>query len=79
MIKAAEVQIRQGASMQQLDKFLPEPSECHEVDKSLCEVRKSWFLFGKAAPNSGKCISPRPVLQCIPVGSLHTCMKSKSP
>jgi len=45
MIKAAEVQIRQGASMQQLDEFLQELCECYEVDKSLCEVRKSWFQW----------------------------------
>ena len=25
-----------------------------------------------------KCMLPRPVLQCISVGSIHTCMKSKS-
>jgi len=41
MIKAAEVQIRQGASMQQLDEFLQELCECYEVDKSLSEVRNS--------------------------------------
>lgn len=43
MIKAAEVQIRQGASMQQLDEFLQELCECYEVDKSLSEVRNSYF------------------------------------
>jgi len=45
MIKAAEVQIRQGASMQQLDEFLQELCECYEVDKSLSEVRNSWFQW----------------------------------
>ena len=45
MINAAEVQIRQGASMQQLDEFLQELSECYEVDKSLSEVRNSWFQW----------------------------------
>ena len=34
-------------------------------------------LSCRAALNSGNCILPRPVLQCISVGSLHTCMKSK--
>ncbi|KAL0043196.1 hypothetical protein WJX82_005868 [Trebouxia sp. C0006] len=38
MIKAAEVQIRQGASMQQFDEFLQELCERYEVDKSLSEA-----------------------------------------
>lgn len=45
MIKAAEVQIRQGASMQQLDEFLQELCECYEVDKTLSEVRNSWLQW----------------------------------
>jgi hypothetical protein len=32
----------------------------------------------RAALDSGKCILPRQVLQCIAVGSLHTCMSSKA-
>jgi len=32
----------------------------------------------QALLNSVECILPRPVLNCISVGSLHTCMKSKS-
>ena len=35
-------------------------------------------LFCRAALNSGYCILPKPVLQCIGADSRHTCMKSKS-
>ena len=35
-------------------------------------------LFCRAALSSGKSILPKAVLQCIGVGSLHTCMISKS-
>ena len=31
--------------MQQLDEFLQELCECYEVDKSLSEVRNSWFQW----------------------------------
>ncbi|DBA89324.1 TPA: hypothetical protein ACH3X2_004768 [Trebouxia sp. C0005] len=34
-------------------------------------------LFCRAALNIGDFILPKPVLQCIGAGSLHTCMKSK--
>ena len=33
-------------------------------------------LFCRALLNSGECILPRPVLHCISVGSLHTCMRA---
>jgi len=36
-------------------------------------------LFCRAALNSGDLILPKPVLQCSDAGSLHSCMKSKSP
>jgi len=36
-------------------------------------------LFCRAALNNGKCLLPKPVLQCIGAGSLQACMKGKSP